>query len=390
MHAKITGDINMIKLGIERKELWFDKLKDKRVGLLTNPTGVDHNLVSSIDILHSEINLVKLFSPEHGIRGDIQAGEKVSDYIDEKTGIKVCTLYGDKKIPTEEMLSDIDVFVFDIQDVGSRLYTYIYSMSYVMQACGKYGKEVVIMDRPNPVGGVKVEGGYIEPECLSFVGLHPIPYRYGLTIGETARLFQGEFGVNCNLTVIPMEGWSRDMYYDQTGLPWVMPSPNMPTLDTAIVYNATCLYEGTNISEGRGTTKPFELVGAPFIKGNKLAEAMNRLNLPGVVFRPAYFTPTFSKHEGKLCGGVQLHVTDRDVFEPVRTGLFLLKEVKEQSGGNFEYLPPLSVKIRPMIDLNTGSDYIRTHDDFEPLTVYGKWQKEALEFIGRKEKYHLY
>lgn len=380
----------MVKLGIERKELWIDLLKGKRVGLLTNPTGVDHNLVSSIDILYEATNLVKLFSPEHGIRGDIQAGEKVADYVDEKTGITVCTLYGDKKMPTEEMLADIDVFVFDIQDVGSRLYTYIYSMSYVMQACGKFGKKVVIMDRPNPVGGVRVEGGYIEPECLSFVGLHPIPYRYGLTIGETARLFKGEFGVECDLTVIPMEGWSRDMYYDNTGLPWVMPSPNMPTLDTAIVYDATCLYEGTNVSEGRGTTKPFELVGAPFIKADALADNMNKLNLPGVIFRPAHFTPTFSKHAGELCGGVQLHVTDRDAFESVKTGLFLLKEVKKLSGEHFEYLPPLSAKIRPMIDLNTGSDYIRTHDDFEPLDIYDKWQKEAEEFTKRKEQYHLY
>lgn len=380
----------MVKLGIERRELWIDKLKGKRVGLLTNPTGVDSNLVSTIDILYKEVNLVKLFSPEHGIRGDIQAGEKVSDYTDERTGLTVCTLYGDKKIPTEEMLSDIDVFVFDIQDVGSRLYTYIYSMSYVMQACGRFGKEVVIMDRPNPVGGIRVEGGYIEPECLSFVGLHPIPYRYGLTIGETALLFRGEFGVECDLTVIPMEGWKREMYYDETGLPWVMPSPNMPTLDTAIVYDATCLYEGTNISEGRGTTKPFELVGAPFIRGDRLADAMNKLNFPGVIFRPAYFTPTFSKHEGKLCGGVQLHVTDRDLFEPVRTGLFLLKEVRSQSGENFEYLPPLSEKIRPMIDLNTGSDYIRTHEDFEPDAVYEKWQSEAAEFSQRKAAYHIY
>ena len=380
----------MVKTGIERKELWIEKLRGKKVGLLTNPTGVDSNLISSIEILNENTNLVKLFSPEHGIRGDIQAGEKVADYVDEKTGIPVCTLYGDKKIPTEEMLADIDVMVFDIQDAGSRLYTYLYSMSYSMQACGKYGKEFIVMDRPNPIGGIRVEGGYIEPECLSFVGLHPIPYRYGLTIGETARLFQGEFGVNCDLTVIPMEGWSREMYYDQTGLPWVLPSPNMPTLDTAIVYNATCLYEGTNISEGRGTTKPFELVGAPFLKADSLAEEMNQLNLPGVIFRPAYFTPTFSKHAGELCAGVQLHVTDREAFLPVKTGLFLLKEIKKQSGENFEYLPPLSAKIRPMIDLNTGSDYIRTHEDFEPMIIYNKWQDEAADFVNRKVKYHLY
>lgn len=380
----------MVKPGIERKELWMEKLQGKRVGLLTNPTGVDRNLVSSIDILYKETNLVKLFSPEHGIRGDIQAGEKVADYVDEKTGIPVCTLYGDKKIPTEEMLSDIDVFVFDIQDVGSRLYTYLYSMSYAMQACGRYGKEIVVMDRPNPVGGMQVEGGLIEPDCLSFVGLHPIPYRYGLTIGEAARLFQGEFGVDCDLTVIPVEGWSREMYYDETGLPWVIPSPNMPTLDTAIVYNATCLYEGTNISEGRGTTKPFEFVGAPFLKAAPLADAMNALELPGVIFRPVYFTPTFSKHAGNLCGGVQLHVTDRDSFLPVKTGLFLLKEVKKQSGDNFEYLPPLSAKIRPMIDLNTGSDYIRMHEDFDPLAIYETWQADAKEFNERKARYHLY
>lgn len=380
----------MVKTGIDRKELWIETLRGKRVGLLTNPTGVDKNLKSTIDVLAEEVNLVKLFSPEHGIRGDVQAGEKVADYIDEKTGLPVCTLYGDKKIPTEEMLADIDVMVFDIQDVGSRLYTYLYSMSYSMQSCGKYGKEVVIMDRPNPVGGLQVEGGLIEKDCLSFVGLHPIPYRYGLTIGEVARLFQGEFGVQCDLTVIPMEGWTRQMYFDQTKLPWVFPSPNMPTLDTAIVYDATCLYEGTNISEGRGTTKPFELVGAPWLKADRLAEAMNALNLPGVIFRPAHFTPTFSKHEGKLCSGVQLHVTDRDKFLPVKTGLYLLKEVKAQSGAFFEYLPPLSEKIHPMIDLNTGSTYIRTHEDFEPDKVYAQWQMQAEEFAKRKEKYHIY
>ncbi len=380
----------MVRTGIERKELWMEKLQGKRVGLLTNPTGVDRNLVSSIEILCRETNLVRLFSPEHGIRGDIQAGEKVKDYVDPQTGLTVCTLYGDKKIPTAEMLSDIDVLVFDIQDVGSRLYTYLYSMSYCMQACGKYGKEFVVMDRPNPVGGLEVEGGYIEPECLSFVGLHPIPYRYGLTIGEAAGFFRGEFGVECDLTVIPLEGWSREMYFDRTGLPWVLPSPNMPSLDTAIVYDATCLYEGTNISEGRGTTKPFEFVGAPFLKAEPLAAAMNALALPGVIFRPVYFTPTFSKHAGELCGGVQLHVTDREAFHPVKTGLFLLKEVKKQSGKYFEYLPPLSAKIHPMIDLNTGSTYIRTHEDFDPLALYDKWQADAADFAKRKEKYHLY
>lgn len=380
----------MVRTGIERTELWKEKLSGRRVGLLTNPTGVDSRLRSTIDILAGETELVRLFSPEHGIRGNVQAGEKIEAYTDEKTGLPVCTLYGKCKKPSREMLEDIDVFVFDIQDVGSRLYTYLYSMSYAMQACGEYGKEFLVLDRPNPVGGLQVEGGLIEKDCLSFVGLHPIPYRYGLTIGEAAGLFRGEFGVDCALTVIPMEGWERSMYYDDTKLPWVLPSPNMPTLDTAVVYDATCLYEGTNISEGRGTTKPFELVGAPFLNGEKLADAMNQKKLPGIIFRPAYFTPAFSKHAGQLCGGVQLHVTDRLEFLPVKTGLFLLQEIRKQSGEHFEYLPPLSEKIHPMIDLNTGSTYIRTHDDFDPDMLYEKWQKEAKAFTAVKQKYHLY
>lgn len=380
----------MVRTGIERREIWKEFLKGKRVGLLTNPTGVDSKLNSTIDLLAKEVSLIKLFSPEHGIRGDIQAGEKVEDYIDEKTGLPVYTLYGDKKIPSKDMLADIDTLVMDIQDVGSRLYTYLYSMSYCMQACMRDGKEFVVMDRPNPVGGIKVEGGYIEPECLSFVGLHPIPYRYGLTIGETARFFAGEFDIGCDLKVVPLEGWERNQYYDETGLPWVIPSPNMPTLDTAIVYDATCCYEGTNISEGRGTTKPFEFVGAPFLDGAELADIMNQKELPGVRFRPAYFTPTFSKFQGDLCRGVQLHVADRQLFSPVQCGLYLLKEVKKMAGKNFEYLPPLNDKIHPMIDLNTGSDYIRTHDDFDPKQVWDKWNRDALDFTQRKQKYHLY
>jgi len=380
----------MVRTGIDRIEIWSDLLKGKRVGLLTNPTGVDRNLVSSIDILNKNVNLVKLFSPEHGVRGNVQAGEKVADYVDEKTGIMVCTLYGEHKIPTPEMLEDIDVMVFDIQDVGCRLYTYLYSMAYSMRACGQNGKQFVVMDRPNPIGGLKVEGGFIDPECRSFVGLYPIPYRYGLTIGECAKYFRKEFGEECDLTVVPMENWTRDMYFDQTGLPWVLPSPNMPTLDTAFVYPATCLYEGTNISEGRGTTKPFEFVGAPWLEAQELCDAANSHNLPGVKFRPACFTPTFSKHANELCQGVQLHVTDRETFEPVKTGLYLLKDVKRLSKENFQYLPPLSEKIHPMIDLNTGSDYVRTHDDFDIDYILNKWEKEAEEFAIKKKEYQIY
>lgn len=380
----------MIRTGIERRELWLDKLDGKRVGLLTNPTGVDCSLRSSIDILKEKTRLQKLFSPEHGVRGDQQAGEAVKDYTDSKTGLPVCTLYGKNKIPTEEMLQDIDVLVIDIQDVGSRLYTYLYSMSYCMQACGKYGKEVMIMDRPNPLGGIRVEGNYIRKEFLSFVGLHPIPYRYGLTIGEAARLFQKEFGVECALTVIPMEGWKRSMYFEETGLPWVQPSPNMPTIDTAVVYNATCMLEGTNLSEGRGTTRPFEMTGGPFLDADRLADKMNSLELEGVLFRPVHFTPAFSKHQGSLCHGVQLHVTDREAFCAVKTGLYLLKNMREQSGEQFFYQPPLSANSRPMIDFNTGSDEIRTQGDFDPGRIYQRWQQDAAAFQKKKQKYHLY
>jgi uncharacterized protein YbbC (DUF1343 family) len=287
------------------------------------------------------------------------------------------------------MLQDIDVLVIDIQDVGSRLYTYLYTMAYCMQSCAQYGKTFVVFDRPNPLGGEVVEGNLIQEGFTSFVGLYPIPYRYGLTIGETAAFFQSEFQIQCDLHVIPMSGWKRDMFYEDTGLPWILPSPNMPTVDTAFVYNSTCIFEGTNVSEGRGTTKPFEFVGAPWLDANRLADTMNGYCLAGVLFRPVYFTPTFSKHTNDLCKGVQLHITDRKSFHPVETGLYLLKTVKDQSGDNFHYLEPYTASGKPMIDYNTGSDYIRTHD-FSVSEVNDIWRAQAKEFSLKKEKYHIY
>jgi uncharacterized protein YbbC (DUF1343 family) len=381
--------IIMVKSGIENMQGWSSVLQGKRVGLITNPTGVDSRLVSTIDILKEQVNLVCLYSPEHGVRGDIQAGVAVDNYIDAKSGLQVFSLYGKNKRPTEEILADIDLLAIDIQDVGSRLYTYLYTMAYCMQSCSQYGKRFVVFDRPNPLGGTKVEGNLIREGFTSFVGLYPIPYRYGLTIGETAALFNKEFQIGCDLTVIPMEGWRREMFYEATGLPWVMPSPNMPTIDTAFVYNGSCIFEGSNISEGRGTTKPFELVGAPWLEAESLAEAMNSLNLNGVLFRPAYFTPTFSKHADILCKGVQLHVTDRPSFSPVKTGLHLLKIIREMSGEHFEYLKPYTANGKPMIDYNTGSDLIRTRN-FSVEELYSLWMEEADEFARRKEKYHIY
>jgi uncharacterized protein YbbC (DUF1343 family) len=380
---------NKVITGIDNTEVWAKVLRGKRVGLVTNPTGINHNMKSTIDILKENSNLVRLYSPEHGVRGERQAGEKVEEYIDDKSGVPVYSLYGDNKKPPKEYLSDVDIVAFDIQDVGSRLYTYISTMSYCMQSCAKYGKTFLVFDRPNPIGGEAVEGNLIKEGFASFVGVHPIPYRYGLTIGELALLFQKEFKINCNLVVIPMKGWERTMYYEDTGLVWVSPSPNMPTVDTAFVYNSTCLFEGTNISEGRGTTKPFELVGAPWLSASELTELMNEKNLTGVLFRTAYFTPAFSKHEGKLCKGVQLHITDRQKFQPVKTGLYLLEAVMKLSGKEFAFINSYTDNGKPMIDYNTGSDFIRTHK-FKPDLVYQEWCREAEEFLFRKKNYHLY
>ena len=381
--------MSKVLTGIENTAAWEKELKGKRVGLITNPTGVSNHLESTIDHLKQKVNLVCLFSPEHGVRGNIQAGETVEFYIDEKTGLPVYTLYGKQKEPTGEMLNQIDIMAIDIQDVGSRLYTYLYTMSYCMKGCAKYGKQFLVFDRPNPLGGIKVEGNIIQEGFTSFVGLYPIPYRYGLTIGELAQLFNREFHIDCDLKVIPMNGWKREMYYEDTELPWIMPSPNMPTVDTAIVYNSTCMLEGTNISEGRGTAKPFEFVGAPWLDAERLATRMNSIGLEGVLFRPVYFTPTFSKHVGVLCKGVQLHVTDRDSFCGVRTGLHLLEQLRALSRGEFAYNAAYTPKGKPMIDYNTGSDYIRTKD-FHAEEVYQEWTKDAQEFMEKKKRYHLY
>ncbi len=382
--------------GIDNMEAWTDVLEGKKVGLVTNPTGVNRELKSTVDILREHGSLVRLFSPEHGIRGDIQAGEAVGEYTDEKSGVLVFSLYGKNlslygrnKKPPKEYFQDLDMIAFDIQDVGSRLYTYLSTMSYCMQSCAASGTTFLVFDRPNPIGGEKVEGNLIQEGFTSFVGPHPIPYRYGLTIGELALLFQKEFHIACDLIVIPMKGWKRNMDYEDAGLIWISPSPNMPTVDTAFVYSGTCLFEGTSISEGRGTTKPFEMIGAPWLTAYDLADLMNGKKLEGVLFRPVYFTPAFSKHAGKLCKGVQLHVTDRKSFCPLKVGLYLLDAVKRLSGENFSYTKACAETGRPMIDYNTGSDFIRTHE-FEPDTVYGEWCGQAKEFLVRKKKYHLY
>lgn len=379
----------MIKLGIDNIDKYLDFFKGKRVGLITNPTGLNSEHVSTIDVLKEKVNLVALFSPEHGVRGHMQAGVRFDTYVDEETGITVYSLYTKDKRPTKEMLDQIDVLCIDIQDAGSRFYTYIYTMAYSMMACSEYDKEFVVFDRPNPVNASDYEGNILDINYRSFVGYYPILQRHGLTMAELAKMFNEEFGINCKLTNILMENYDREKYYDETGLLWVLPSPNFPTIDTAVVYNATCIFEGTNISEGRGTTKPFEYVGAPFIDGKALEEKMNSLNLPGVIFRRQYFTPTFSKFQGEMCYGVQVHITDRKVFKAVKTGWALLDVIRHMYPNDFKVLAPYKEGANCMLQFNTGCNYIK-EDKYTLEEQFAILERETKEFESLRNKYILY
>lgn len=393
-NGKGKGKKKKFELGVEvllndKKDL----IEGKRVGLITNPTGVDQNLNSIVDILHNDpdVELTALYGPEHGVRGSAQAGEYVEYYIDEKTGLPVYSLYGKTKKPTPEMLENIDVLLFDIQDVGTRFYTYIYTMAYAMEAAKENNIPLIVLDRPNPQGGTKVEGPVLDMKYSSFVGSYSIPLRHGMTVGELAELFNEEFEIGAELTVVKMNDWKRDMYYDDTSLPFVMPSPNMPTLETALVYPGAALIEGTNVSEGRGTTKPFELIGAPFINADDLAGHLNSLNLPGVTFRAASFTPSFSKHAGKLSHGIQIHVTHRDAFKPVETGLHIVKAIHDMYPEDFEFRAENSAGIS-FFDNLMGNGWVREDiEEGEPVEeISSKWQKELKQFNKTREEYLLY
>ena len=306
-----------------------------------------------------KVNLVALFAPEHGIRGDKQAGVYESSYTDKKTGLTVYSLYGSTMKPTATMMNKIDIMCIDLQDAGARFYTYIYTMAYAMEACKTYNKEFVVFDRPNPAGGTIYEGNILDLEYRSFVGYYPIVQRHGMTIGELAKLFNEEYGIGCDLHIIEMTGWKREMYFDETNLPWVIPSPNFPSQNTALVYPGTCIFEGTNMSEGRGTTIPFEVVGAPWIDADLYASKLNELGLKGVYFRPTYFTPTFSKNKEQLCGGVQVHVTDREQFSAVKTGWAMLEIVRTLYPKDFQILN--QSKKDNQLNLLTGCRYITDH-----------------------------
>lgn len=378
-----------VKNGIDVIEKYADLFRGKRVGLITGPTGLDKNLKSTIDIIIEKFNLTALFSPEHGIRGNFQAGVHVENYLDEKTGIKVYSLYGKNRKPSSEVLKDIDVLVMDIQDVGARFYTYLYTMTNSMESCAENGKPFVVLDRINPIGGEIVEGNILNTEFQSFVGLYPVASRYGLTIGEFASLVNKEFNINCDLHIVKCEGWRRELYFDETDLQWVAPSPNIPTIDTAILYPGTCVFEGTNISEGRGTTKPFEIIGAPWLDPYKLADLMNNKGFEGVIFRPVYFEPTFSKHKGELCRGVQIHIKDRKKIEGFKIGLQLLYNIKEMSGDKFSWLPPFKEGTPYFIDHLMGTDEIRL-EKYSMDEIILKYQEQIKTFTLLKNQYHLY
>lgn len=326
-----------VVLGVETLARAQTLLRGRRVGLITGPTGVDGRLRATVDILAEIYDLRALFACEHGIRGAVQAGGHVESEVDAETGVPVFSLYGASRRMTQQMLDAFDVLVYDIQDVGARFYTYLYTLSYAMQDCARAGKTVVVLDRPNPLGGA-MEGTLLDEAFHSFVGEYAMPTRYGLTVGEYARFVRAHLQLDLDLFVCPMEGYARNMLYSDTGLVFVPPSPNIPTLESALSYIGTCVFEGTNLSEGRGTATPFQWIGAPWLDTKELAAAMRALQLPGVLFRRAAFVPTFSKFAGQNVNALMLHVTDARVYQPFATGLYLLDQARRQAG--FAWLPP--------------------------------------------------
>jgi uncharacterized protein YbbC (DUF1343 family) len=326
-------------------QVWPKKLRGARIGALLHPASVSSTLEHASRVLERHNNdlfrLAAFLGPQHGFLGQTQDNmAEWKSYEDPRLRIPVYSLYAEHREPTSEMLEDIDVLLVDLQDVGARYYTFIWTMYLCMRACEQRGVAVVVLDRPNPINGVTTEGPMLNANYKSFVGMHPIPVRHGRTIGELAQQFRDEAFPKCRLKILPMKNWEREMWFDQTGLPWVMPSPNMPTLDTATVYPGMCLLEGTNISEGRGTTRPFEIFGAPFIDAQRVCGELNKLKLRGVFFRENYFQPIFHKFAGELCGGAQLHVIDRETFQPFITGLQIIRRIREIYHEQFQWKQP--------------------------------------------------
>lgn len=349
-----------------------------KCGLITNHTGVLRDLTSTADLLKEMCNLTALFAPEHGVRGDVQAGENIVFYTDKRTGLPVYSLYGDDISESEKKIVSLDTVIFDIQDVGARFYTYAYTMTDTMKICAEHGVKFVVLDRPNPLGGIKAEGSVLDRRFSSFVGRFPTPTRCGLTIGEFALMINETENIGCDLTVIPMKGWKRDMYYDDTDLVFIQPSPNIPTVDTAFVYIGTCIFEETNLSEGRGTTKPFEMIGAPWLDSKAVIERMEQQE--GVILRGCSFTPTFSDYKDNFCRGIQLHVTDRDSFSPFAVGIKLLDAIRKTHS---------ELEIEPSIANLIGTDDI-FKNDFTPDSFITRETQKTTEWQTYSQKWYMY
>jgi len=385
----------MVRLGSDLL-LASTRLKGARVGVVCNHASLDRGFLHIVDRLAAskDCTLAAIFGPQHGFRSDVQDNMIETPHIDDPgRRVPIYSLYSETREPTAAMLKGIDVLAIDLQDIGARIYTYIYTMANCLRACARHGVPVIVCDRPNPIGG-EVEGAMLVPGFESFVGQFPIPMRHGMTIGELARLFNEHFGLGAPLEVVTMTGWTRDMYADATGLPWVMPSPNMPTLDTAIVYPGTVLFEGILISEGRGTTRPFELVGAPWIEAESFARRMNALDLPGVYFRPAVFEPTFQKHAKQSCGGCQIHVTDRQRFRPVLVGVALAEMFHRTDPSRFAWRqPPYEYEHDKMpIDILAGSDTLRRQieGNVPAAEIASSWQDDEDAFRKLRRPFLLY
>lgn len=387
-----------VKIGLEKiLEHPKEVLKGQRVGLICNPASVDRRFKHAADLFHEhpDINLTTLYGPQHGIRGDVQDNMiETAHTIDSRTERPIYSLYSETREPTEEMLANVDTLVFDLQDVGCRVYTFIYTMANCMKTCAKFGKKMIVLDRPNPINGVDVEGNLLELGHESFVGMYPIPMRHGMTVGELAQLFNTDFDLHCDLEVVTMDGWSREDFADETDAPWVMPSPNMPTVDTAVVFPGTVYFEGTQVSEGRGTTRPFEIVGAPYVDSHEYAKALNLLELPGVTFRAIEFLPTFQKHAKTVCGGAFVHVLDRKTFKPVITGIAMVKIAYDLYQEDFKWKKPPYEYVfdRNPFDVIHGSGKLREQIEsgLSVREIQASWVNDEEGFKATREKYLLY
>ncbi len=370
------------------------KWRGPRLGLIAHAASVRPDLTpTALALRRAGFRLTALFAPEHGLTAALQDQAPIQGARDKTTGLPVFSLYGKTLAPTPAMLDTIDAMVFDLQDIGVRYYTFVWTLALALAACARAQKPFIVLDRPNPLGD-RLDGNLPDPDHLSFVGLHPVPVQHGLTAGEIALWLNGAHRWGADLRVFPVVGWRRGTRFDVTGLPWVLPSPNMPTLDTATVYGGACLFEATNLSEGRGTTRPFEIVGAPFLDGGDWARALSRHRLPGVTFRPLVFRPTFNKWAGRLCGGVQLHVSTPEAFSSFRTGLALLQTAKRLAPRHFRWAPPPYEyeTVKQPIDILTGSPAVRRAVDAgASLTdLAGPWATQRAAFWRATAPYRLY